>query len=256
MKRINSVISENASVGENTVIREGVVVEENVKIGSNCYIDYGAIIKENVEIGDNCFVGANCIIGEYLSDFFDEFSNNKHNLHIGDNARIRSSTIIYGETYIGNNFQTGHNATIRENTKIGDYVSVGTLSDIQGFCEIGNFVRLHSNVHICQFSKIKDYVWIFPYTVFTNDRLPPSDDLRGVTVEEGAVICTKSIILPDVSIGKDALIGAGTLVNKNIPNESICIGTPGKIVGKSTELKDENSGEYLYPWRERYKREK
>ncbi|QIB68168.1 N-acetyltransferase [Aminipila butyrica] len=250
----NMRVSEKAYIGKNTIIKEGVIIEENAMIGSNCYIDYGAIIKENVTIGDNCFVGSNCVLGEYLSDFFEKFINNKHELYIGDNAKIRSGTIIYGETSIGINFQTGHNATIRENTQIGDNVSIGTLSDIQGFSEIGNFVRVHSNVHICQFSKIKDYVWIFPYTVFTNDKLPPSDNLKGVTVEEGAVICTKSIILPDILIGKEAFIGAGTLVTKDVPDDCIYLGYPGKIKGKTSEIQDKETGQILYPWRNRYKR--
>ncbi len=143
-----------------------------------------------------------------MGDFYTDRSNKVHPLIIGQKALIRSETIIYGDTVIGDNFQTGHRVTIREKSRIGHNVRIGTLSDIQGDCDIGNYVNLHSNVHIGMKSTIKDYVWIFPYVVLTNDPTPPSETLLGVTIEEFAIIATGSIIMPGKHIGKDALVGA------------------------------------------------
>ena len=121
--------------------------------------------------------------------------------------------------------------TIREKAHIGSHTSLGTLSDVQGDCHIGNYVHLHSNVHIGMKTTLKDYVWIFPYVVFTNDPTPPSEVLLGATAEEFAVVCTGTVVLPGVHIGQDELVGAGTNLTKDVPDESIVVGNPGKVIG-------------------------
>lgn len=246
-------ISPKALIGKNVTIKDGVIIEDNVTIGDNCYIDYNTIIRENVTLSNNCFIGANCILGELLSDFFPNHINKKHPLLIGGSSTIRSGSIIYGGSTIGNHFMTGHRVTIREHSSIGNHVNVGTLSDIQGDCSIGNYVHMHSNVHIGMKTVIQNYAWIFPYVVFTNDPTPPSEVLLGATVEEFAVVCTGTVVLPGVRIGKDALIGAGTNLTKDAPERSVIVGNPGKVIGEITKIKD-SAGHSTYPWRYSFKR--
>lgn len=255
MKNIanNVTIADSARIGENVTIRDGVIIEDNVVIGDNCYIDYAAVIKENVTLGANSFVGAQCILGEFLYDFFGDYKNKAHLLVIGEHALLRSGSILYGDSQIGDYFQTGHRVTIREKAKIGNHVNLGTLSDVQGDCVIGNYVHMHSNVHIGMKTLLKDYVWVFPYVVFTNDPTPPSEVLLGATAEEFAVICTGTVVLPGVHIGKDALIGAGTNLTKDAPDASVVVGNPGHVIGNVTKIKDKD-GHQVYPWRYSFKR--
>lgn len=240
--------------GNNVVIKEGVLIGENVVLEDDVYIDYGAIIRDNVTIKKGTFVGARCILGEYLYDFFEDRKNKKHPLVIGENSLIRSETIIYGDCIIGDNFQTGHRVTIREKAKLGKNVRVGTLSDIQGMCKIGDYVNLHSNVHIGQKSTIKDFVWIFPYVVLTNDPNPPSETLLGVTVEEFAVIATQSVVLPGVTIGRESLVGAGSVVTKDVNSSKVVVGNPAKEKGDLNKIKDKVTGEDIYPWKKHFDR--
>lgn len=241
-------------IGENVTIKEGVIIGDNVVIEDNVYIDYETIIRDNVYIKEGTFIGARCILNEYLVDFINERKNNNHKLVIGRNSVIRSETIIYGDNYIGDNFQTGHRVTIRENSKIGNHVRVGTLSDIQGYCEIGDYVNLHSNVHIGQKSVIKDYVWIFPYVVLTNDPNPPSETLLGVIIEDFAIVATGTVILPGIHIGKDALIGAGSVVTKDVNKEMVVVGNPARPKCNVQEIKNKKTGENVYPWRNTFSR--
>lgn len=241
-------ISELATIKENVIIGENVIIEDDV------YIDCGVIIRDNVHIKKGTFIGARCIIGEYLVDFFDDHINKKHPLIIGCNSLIRSETIIYGDSVIGDNFQTGHRVTIREKTKIGNNVRVGTLSDIQGDCEIGNYVNMHSNVHIGQKSVIKDYVWIFPYVVLTNDPTPPSNNLVGVTIESFAIVATSSVVLPGIHIGRDSLVGAGSVVTRDVEKGKVVVGSPAKEIRDITEIKDKTTGKNIYPWRYTFER--
>lgn len=245
----NTLISD-----KNVTIKEGVIIGENVIIEDDVYIDYGCIIRDNVHIKKGSFIGARCILGEYLMDFYKARTNKAHPLVIGENALIRTENVIYGDTVIGDSFQSGHKVTIRENTKIGNNVRIGTLSDIQGHCEIGNYVSMHSNVHIGQKSFIKDYVWIFPYVVLTNDPTPPSDELLGVTIESFALISTGSVVLPGVHIYEDALVGAGAIVTKDVAKETVVVGNPAKEICSVRKIKNKFSGEPVYPWRYKFKR--
>lgn len=240
--------------GNNVTIKENVFIGSNVVIEDNVFLDYGVIIRDNVHIKKGTYIGARCIIGEYLVDFFEDKKNKQHPLIIGQNSIIRSETIIYGDTIIDDNFQTGHRVTIREKTEIGKNVKIGTLSDIQGYCKIGSYVNIHSNVHIGQKSNIKNYVWIFPYVVLTNDPTPPSDNMEGVTVEEFAVITTGSIVMPGKVIGRDALVGAGAIVTKDVNDEKIVVGNPAREVGDVSSVKNKETGFSVYPWRYTFER--
>lgn len=236
-------ISIHAKIMPDAIIGDNVIIEDDVFVDSHC------IIRDNVTIKRGTRIGAGCILGEYLADFYDELKNNMHPLVIGENSLIRSYSIIYGDTIIGNNFQTGHHVTIREHAVIGHHVRIGTLSDIQGYCEIGNYVNMHSNVHIGHKSIVHDFVWIFPYCVLTNDPTPPSEHLIGCEIDEFAVIATGSILLPGVKVGKDALVAAGANVVKDVSEETIVAGNPAKPLGSVRKIKNHITGEQVYPWR-------
>lgn len=248
------MIDQSAKIGQNVTIKEGVIIGENVIIEDNVYLDYGCIIRDNVHIKRGGFIGARSILGEYLMDFYKDKINKVHPLIIGENALIRTENVIYGDTTIGDNFQSGHKVTIRENARIGNNVRIGTLSDIQGHCEIGNYISIHSNVHIGQKSKICDYVWIFPYVVLTNDPTPPSDEMLGVTIDSFAIVSTGSILLPGVHINEDALVGAGAIVTKDVNKEMVSVGNPAKEICSVRKIKNKFTGELVYPWRYAFKR--
>ncbi len=245
----NVILGKNIRLGSNVTIKSGCILEDNVVLGDNVYVDFGTIIHSNVTIGDNTTIGARCILGEYLVDFYQDRVNKEHPLVIGADSLIRSETIIYGDNSFGDNLQTGHRVTIREQAKIGSHVRIGTLSDIQGHCEIQDYVNLHSNVHIGMHSVVKKYAWIFPYVVLTNDPNPPSNSLMGVTVEEFAIVATGTVVLPGKVIGNGALIGAGSIVTRDVSADTVAVGNPAKEHGSTEKIKDAITGEQVYPWR-------
>ena len=241
-------------IASSAKIMNDVILGDNVVIEDDVYIDHQCIVRDNVHLKKGCTIGAGCILGEYLVDFYDDRINKVHPLIIGEHALIRSGTIIYGDTEIGDDFQTGHRVTIRERAEIGHHVRIGTLSDIQGHCRIGNYVNMHSNVHVGHKSEIEDFVWLFPYVILTNDPTPPSEELVGVKIRKFAVVSTGSILLPGVEIGEDALVGAGANVTKNIEAGMIALGNPAKVVGPVTKIKNKVTGESVYPWRYHFDR--
>lgn len=250
----NIVLGKNIKFGKNVKIMHNCIIEDNVSLGDDVVIDSNSIVRSGTYIGDNTYIGSNCIIGEYLKGNCLVQNENPSLLKLGKNCIIRSGTIIYTDSEIGNNFQTGHRATIRELSKIGNNVSVGTLSDIQGHCKIGDYTRLHSNVHIGMGSQIDGFNWIYPYVCLTNDPTPPSEVELGVHICKFAVVATGSVILPGVKIGQDSLIGAGSIVTKDVDMYKVVVGNPAKVISDIRLIKNKKDNTPNYPWRLRFNR--
>jgi len=231
-----------------------VRVSPSAKIGKNVRIGDNTVIYDNVEIGDNTIICNDCVIGEPTNEYYHNPNYRNPKTIIGANSLVRSHTIIYSDSQFGEGLQVGHRVTIREKTKMGVHCSVGTLSDIQGHSEFGDYVRMHSNVHIGQSSKIGSYCWIYPYTVFTNDPTPPSDVCIGPTVGDYSIIATQCLLLPGVTIGQNCLVGACTMVSKDVPDNKVVVGTPGKVVKDIREIVDRETGGQHYPWPYRFSR--
>jgi len=159
---------------------------------------------------------------------------------IGNGAHIRSHTVIYAGNKIGEKFQTGNKVNIRELNEIGDNVSIGTLSVIEHHVRIGNNVRIHSQVFVPEYSVLEDGAWLGPNVVLTNAKYPLSPEvkkaLKGPVIKRGAKIGANVTILPGVIIGENALIGAGSVVVKDVPDDVVLVGNPARIIRNISEL--------------------
>ena len=153
---------------------------------------------------------------------------------IGSQSVIRSHTVIYAGNRIGRGFQTGNKVNIREENEIGDNVSVGTLSVIEHHVKLGNGVRIHTQVFVPEFTVIEDDAWLGPNVVVTNAKYPLSpgvkESLEGPIIRKGAMVGANATILPGVVIGAYALVGAGSVVTKDVPDRAVVVGNPAKVI--------------------------
>ena len=216
-------------------------ISSKANIGKNVKIGYFTIIHDNVTIGDNTVIEDHCIIG------YPTKLAGKKSLFIGENSHIRSHSIFYEGSTLGNNLVTGHSVLVRENTEAGKYLQIGSYSDIEGECIIGNYVKMHTGVQVGKKAKIGNLVWLFPRVQFTNDPFPPSKYLESVTINDLAVIATSSILLPGISVGIGSFVAAGSIVKNDVPDVMCVAGNPAKIVARIDQLR---SFKYpiKYPW--------
>lgn len=164
---------------------------------------------------------------------------------IGDGSIVRSHTVIYAGNRIGKNFQTGHHVMIREENAIGDNVSVGTASVIEHHVRIGNGVRIHSQAFIPELTTLEDGVWIGPNAVITNALYPLSknvkEDLKGPLIKKNAKIGANATLLPAITVGENALVGAGAVVTKDVPPGKVVAGNPAEVINDVSNLPYEKS---------------
>ena len=150
---------------------------------------------------------------------------------IGDDCIIRTGAIIYSDVVIGSQCQTGHNVMIREKTIIGNHTSVGTGTIIEGNVQIGDNVSIQSRAFIPTNTKIGSNVFIGPNVIMTNDRYPPTGigGLVGATIENFAAIGANVTLIPGVTIGRGAVIAAGSVVTKDVPPGMMAVGNPARL---------------------------
>ncbi len=232
------------------LIHPTAIISKKAKIASDVSVGPYSLIYDNVIINEGTIIESHCEIGHPTTLFHHDMPP----LVINKNSYIRSHSIFYEGSSLGENLVTGHRVTVREKTKAGRNFQIGTLGDIQGSCEIGDFVRFHSNIFIPQYSTIGDYVWIFPFVVLTNDPHPPSHVQMGVRVESYAVIATGSVVLPGITVGKDSLVGAHSLVSKDVKPNTVVAGSPAKYICDTNKIKLRDTGESAYPWRKHFHR--
>jgi len=195
-----------------------------------------ATIYPNVKLGNNCTVEDYVIIGAAPRGY----STGKLETVIGDNAIIRSHTVIYAGNKIGDNFQTGNKTNIRELNKIGDNVSIGTLSVVEHHVKIGSAVRIHTHVFIPEFTILETECWIGPAVVMTNAKYPKSPnakaELKGPHIMRYAIIGANSSLLPGVKIGEYAFVGTGSVVTRDVADRCVVAGNPAKIINSIDKL--------------------
>ena len=192
-------------------------------------------IRSQVMLGRDCIVDVGVILG-YRAARGSEVDQ----VTIGDGARIRSGTVIYGGVSIGRNLQTGHNVVIREENEIGDSFSIWNNAVVDYGCKVGHGVKIHCNCYIAQFTIIEDKAFLAPGVTVANDIHPgcrfSSECMRGPRIRTGAQIGVNVTILPFIEIGEGCLVGGGSVVTKDLPPFSLAYGNPARVVGDVRDI--------------------
>jgi len=160
-------------------------------------------------------------------------------------TRVHPTAILEAGVELGAGTSVWDNVHIRHGARIGEECIVGEKSYIAYDVRIGSRVKINAFVYICAAVTIEDGVMISAGTIFTNDRFPraTTSDLRSLRtsdpdehtlptlVREGATIGAGCVIGNDLSVGRFAMVGMGSVVTKSVPDFHLAIGTPARSVG-------------------------
>jgi acetyltransferase-like isoleucine patch superfamily enzyme len=232
------IIDPSAEIHPSAQVGAFSIVGKGVKIGERTWIESGVTIYENVEIGANCNIGAQTILGEHLRGYRTEESYENPITKISANSNIRSGTIMYAGCAVGENFQTGHRAIIREYSIFGKDCSFGTLSQADGHIQVGDRCRFHNNVFIATYTTIENDCHFYPMSCTTDSLHPPCQKGRaGPYLEKGVIIGARVLLLPRVRIGTGAIVAGGSVVTADVPPNKVVAGAPAKILKNREEIR-------------------
>lgn len=144
---------------------------------------------------------------------------------------------------VGRNTRIWHFSHIRTGAIIGDDCNLGHSVYVDSGAVIGNFVKLQNRVSVYKGVTLEDGVFVGPHATFTNDKYPRSIKPDGqlvvdedwvqvaTLVKHGASIGAAAVILPGVTIGRWAMVGASALVTRDVPDHGLVMGAPAELVG-------------------------
>jgi acetyltransferase-like isoleucine patch superfamily enzyme len=203
-------------------------------------------IYPNVMIGPGSVVYGPCILGQPpRGKALGELP-----LVIGRQAIIRAFAVIYAGVTIGDRFQSGHSAVIREGNVIGDDCSVGTHVGLEPRNRIGNRVRIHTSAAM-EGATLEDDVFVGPGALLLDDPHAPCprcpDCVWGVTVKRAAVIGAGAMVVPGKTVGRRAVVAGGSVASKDVPDEVVVAGNPARILKRVDELEC-RPGLYAHPY--------
>lgn len=158
-----------------------------------------------------------------------------------------SGYFVHESSYIDENVEIGeetkiwHFCHIQSGARIGKHCSLGQNVNVAGNVVIGNDVKIQNNVSIYEGVELEDGVFCGPSCVFTNDLTPRArypkgrENYKKTVVKEGASIGANATIVCGHTVGRFAMVAAGAVVTKDVPDYTLVAGVPAKVIGKVDE---------------------
>ena len=236
---------------------EGAEIYGNVRLGKKVVVSDGAKLYGPLRIGNNVKIGMNARIGYptlgLLNKMLEEHGkivDGGLETVIGDDVFIDADVMIYEDSKIGNNVRIFHHATIREKVDIGDSSMIGCYTVIDGpYVKIGRNNFIHAQSYICSKTTMGDQNFFGPQSGTINEKTAQSrvglpsyagdayrDLEAGPTIGNGCVIGEAAHLMMSVKLEDNAVVGAGALVTKDIPNGEVWIGNPAKKLKHRSQI--------------------
>ncbi len=158
-------------------------------------------------------------------------------------AFIHPTAEVSPQARVGAGTRIWHQAQVREGASLGNHCIVGKGAYIDRDVSVGNNVKIQNGVFLYHGSTVEDGVFLGPGVVLTNDKYPraitPEGELKGdadwevgpIRVREGASLGAGAIVLPGVTIGRFAMVAAGAVVVRDVPDYGLVVGVPARLLG-------------------------
>ncbi len=153
-----------------------------------------------------------------------------------NNISIHESVSLADGAEIGKGTTIWQNCIVQKDVIIGKNCSIGANVFLENGVRIGSGVKIKNNIALYSGVTVEDDVFLGPNCVFTNVSNPRSfisrkHEFKRITIKKGATIGANATIICGHIIGKYSMVGAGTVVTKDVPDHALVVGNPGKIIG-------------------------
>jgi UDP-2-acetamido-3-amino-2,3-dideoxy-glucuronate N-acetyltransferase len=150
---------------------------------------------------------------------------------------LGQNSVISPDAVIGEGTRIGNFVLVRDNTRIGSGCTIGSYVDLEGDVTIGDNVSLQSACYLTRGVVVEDDVFCGPRVTTMNDkrichRRPTLQFERAAPrIKRAARVGGGSVLLPGVTVGENAFVGAGSVVTRDVPDRAIVVGNPARVVG-------------------------
>ena len=154
---------------------------------------------------------------------------------LGDGTIVSTGAIVFAGTTVGARVILGDQSCIRERVVVGDDVVVGRGSLVENDTTIGARTRIQADAYVTAYSTLEEDVFVAPCVVTTNDNFMGRTERRfallaGPVLRRGARIGVGAVLCPGVEVGREAFVGAGAVVTKDVPAGKVVVGNPARVL--------------------------
>jgi acetyltransferase-like isoleucine patch superfamily enzyme len=231
----SSAVVETDSIGEGVTVAEFSIVRPGAVLGDRVTIHPRVVVEPGVEIG----AGTEVLPGSYLGrrpravGAIVREPTFREVLWIGAGCSIGANAVVYYDTRIGSDTLIGDGAFLREAVQVGEGCVIGRSVGLDRGVHVGDGTMIMSTALIVSKSRIGKGVFIAHGVITTNDNALGAegwDEARvaGATLEDGAKIAANATLLPGVTIGRDAVVGAGSVVTRDVAPATTVMGVPAR----------------------------
>jgi acetyltransferase-like isoleucine patch superfamily enzyme len=229
-------IAEDVQLGAFVTVGAGATIGKGSRIGSFVVIHPDSSIGERVAIGDNTVVGKLPMKAAISTLKPADLPP----LKISAECIIGTGVVVYRGCVIGAGVMLADLSTVREDVEIGDYTIIGRGVAVENDTRIGRYVKVETNAYVTAHTVIEDRCFIAPMVTMTNDNFLGRTEERfkytkGPHLKRGARIGANATLMPGVVVGEDAVVAAGSLVNRAVPARKVVAGVPAGIIKDTPE---------------------
>jgi UDP-3-O-[3-hydroxymyristoyl] glucosamine N-acyltransferase len=233
-----------AIIGHDVRIGRFAVIEPGAVVGDGCDIGHHVVIHGKARIGRGVRIDDHAVIGKLpMSARRSKTTDATRELApalVGDNAIIGTAAIVYAGSSLGEGVLVADAAAVREDVTIGQYTIIGRNATVENRVKIGARCKIQAHVYICAYSEIGDDCFIAPCVATSNDNYAGrwkerTRFYKGVTVMTGGRIAVNATILPGKVIGSDGLVGAGSVVTRDVPEGMVVCGNPARTLRETPD---------------------
>ena len=198
--------------------------KEQPKTYGSVHLGEGVLVQDHVVIGKPPQRAKTSLFSHKQVEFAP--------VKIGNYVTLCTGVIIYAAVTLGDNVFVGDHASIRENTSVGENTIIGRDVTVECDTVIGKNCKIQTGAHVTGECVIGDNVFLGPEVCTTNDRYMALIDIpmEGPVFKDGCVVGGNATILPGITVGKNAVVAAGSVVFQDVPDEEVWMGNPARKI--------------------------
>lgn len=232
------LIDPTAQVASTVQLGPHVVIGARAVIGENCVLGAGVVLHDDTVLGHGVSVHAHAVLGrrpQRVGSMTRAPSTDLGPLRLGDGCVVGAGVVLYRGTTVGRDTLFGDLCSVREECAIGDNCIIARGVTVNYATRIGNRVKVQDNTHLTGNMVIEDHVFISVHVATANDNAmdrgahDPSK-FGGPIIRRGASVGAGAVLLPGITVGEYAVVGAGAVVSQDVPPRKVAVGHPARVV--------------------------